>query len=818
MRFYKIVVSNSDNSNNAPSATSGAATPDVTTPTTPVATNSGGIGSDANIPLSSTGAAGSGVSTVNTSAAVAPASPKNTASNAVASGTSSGALLTFTSLVNGINDPGALDVEFDVNMTQGQTGANWVKIRGIDPKLISQAQNYNNKRLQMWVGYSSGLPLANEQVPHQGLVLDGQIWPCFGNWIFNELSLEFFVVPGDTKGLGGPVNPKNIVHNMPANQPLSTALKNTLSVAFPKANIIMNISDKLKLPYPDYGIYQSIEQLGDYIKGLSHSILGTPPDYKGVTITANGNNIHVNDGTKSPGAIKINYDDLVGQPTWIGPKTLQVTTLMRGDINIPNNTTITLPETQVTQTAASAVLQKGNTLNFSGDWTVTSVRHVGKYRSPQYDNWVTIIEATQGGSGSGGSGGTSDPSTDPATTNPGGINPDGTPATTAPTGPNAGPNSTFITQTPLTGAGGTGATFDPITGQPTAGGVGTFSSSINTGGQQTFTPLQLPGATAATGVGGSFSTNFGVGTQSGNLPPRYLMALDQITLLYQVSPIILTGGLASNISGGMLPMLALTNPNAFTSNLLNGAEDFSLDDAFGIFQPAAGGTLVEQIIAQYPFANLSVAANAIIRNPINVSMLMLTPMKEVGSWALKQQMMSSLKSTLDSHNNAGGTYTVCTPAFIYTDMLMLGVIDVSTAASPIPQNAWRWDFTKPLVSLADATGAMNNLMNQINNGTAPAGGGGGAGGAPGASGAGTPDFTNIPDDTFDTPSTSSPGTAIGQQSSIVNTGPGAGATSPWISQTPLTSFSTNLPQQNQFFPDNPTGTPVGTDYVAGGEK
>jgi hypothetical protein len=450
MRFYKIVVSDSTN-NAAPASTSGSAA-STTTP-------------------------------------VAPASPANTASNVASSSSSSGALLTFTSLVNGVNDPGALDIEFDVNMTQSQSNnGNWIKIRGIDPKLISQASNFNNKNLKMWAGYSSGLPLANEQVPKQGLILDGTIWPCFGNWIFNELSLEFFLVPISNSGLGGPTNPKNIVHNMPAGQPLSTALKNTLTTAFPQSKIVMNISDKLKLNYPDYGVYQSLEQLGNYIKGLSHSILGVPPDYKGVTFTTNGDTIHVNDGTKSPGTINIGYDDLIGQPTWINAETLQVTTVMRGDLPFPNNTVITLPKTQVTQTSASAVLQKGNTLNFSGSWQVTSVRHVGKFRSPQYDSWVTIIEATQGTTGGGGGGGGGDGSSTP----PGGINPDGTPASVVPTGPDAGPNSTWATQTPFTSGGITGG-FDPITGLPTMGGgnantTGGGFTLPGIGGQQTFTP------------------------------------------------------------------------------------------------------------------------------------------------------------------------------------------------------------------------------------------------------------------------------------------------------------------------------------------
>lgn len=252
------------------------------------------------------------------------------------------------------------------------------------------------------------------------------------------------------------------------------------------------------------------------------------------------------------------------------------------------------------------------------------------------------------------------------------------------------------------------------------------------------------------------------------------MSLSQITLLYQVTPIFLTGGIAGNISGGILPLLSLTNTNAFSSNLLGGNENFELDDAFAIFQPAVGGSLSEQIIAQYPFANLSVAANAIIRNPINVSMIMITPMRQEGAWAQKLSVMSALKATLDAHNNAGGTYTVCTPAYTYTDMLLLDLVDVSMAQSPIPQNAWRWDFTKPLVTLADAQGAQSNLMNQITNGVAPPGG---------------------------ESQTTGQGTALTNDPNAPNVGTGAGGSAPWVPSTAdLNNFA------------SPGGTVLGPNY------
>jgi hypothetical protein len=191
--------------------------------------------------------------------------------------------------------------------------------------------------------------------------------------------------------------------------------------------------------------------------------------------------------------------------------------------------------------------------------------------------------------------------------------------------------------------------------------------------------------------------------------------ISQIQLLYQLTPIWLQNGIASSITGGYLPILSILNYEIFAALTSQQpiADDWSFENAFAIFQPAPGGSLVSQSVAEYPFANVSVAANAIIRNPINVSMVMMTPMKEDNAWAMKQSRMTSLKSVLDTHNNLGGTYVVFTPAYVYSDMAMLDLTDISTGTSPLPQNTWRWDFTKPLISLADIYGAENNLIAKI---------------------------------------------------------------------------------------------------------
>jgi hypothetical protein len=317
----------------------------------------------------------------------------------------------FTSVVGGHNDPGALDIEFDITLyPNGQLKNGWLKIYGINQNLISQATSLNHRRIQIYAGFSDGLPLANLQLKNQGLIADGMILPCYGNWIGNELSIEFIINAGPIGGPGGPTDEKNIIHNMPVGTTLSTAIRNALGTAFPNYNINVNISDALTLGNPDQGFHQGIEQYQDYVKALSHSILGNTntTGYQGVTFNMFGDNINVTDGTRKSNNVQIQYSDLIGQPTWSpqDQRTLQIKTCLRGDIAPADgggNPTITLPTNLLVSTPRNASsmfiggqilqYQPGDVLNFQGTWTVISVRHVGKFRQPTGESWVTIIDA-----------------------------------------------------------------------------------------------------------------------------------------------------------------------------------------------------------------------------------------------------------------------------------------------------------------------------------------------------------------------------------------------------------------------------------------
>lgn len=182
---------------------------------------------------------------------------------------------------------------------------------------------------------------------------------------------------------------------------------------------------------------------------------------------------------------------------------------------------------------------------------------------------------------------------------------------------------------------------------------------------------------------------------------------------FQLSPIIFNRGIATAMPGGMLPIIVITEALNFTEGLLSGAEDLNLDDFFANFEPLPGSSLIDQAIGKYPFANQAVAANAVIRNPLQISMRMICPARGAAGYASKLATMTALQSAIAFHNSLGGTYTVATPSYFYTNCIMTGMKDTSRADSEQRQNTYQLDFEQPLLTLQDAIIAQGNLMSRI---------------------------------------------------------------------------------------------------------
>jgi hypothetical protein len=190
-------------------------------------------------------------------------------------------------------------------------------------------------------------------------------------------------------------------------------------------------------------------------------------------------------------------------------------------------------------------------------------------------------------------------------------------------------------------------------------------------------------------------------------------------MAFQLSPIILTNGIANLIPGGMLPIVLITEALNFVDTLLTGnlSSLENLDSFFANFHPLPGSTLISQAIGKYPLANQQVAANAIIVKPLTISVRMICPVQEEAGYFLKLATMMTLQSALSTHNVSGGTYTILTPSFPYTNCVFLQMTDVSSAESKQAQNAYQMDFEQPLLTLQSIQQAQNNLMSQITAGT-----------------------------------------------------------------------------------------------------
>src|SRR5690242_11026591 len=98
---------------------------------------------------------------------------------------------------------------------------------------------------------------------------------------------------------------------------------------------------------------------------------------------------------------------------------------------------------------------------------------------------------------------------------------------------------------------------------------------------------------------------------------------------------MLVDGIASAIPGQMLPIISITEAINFTAGLLSGGagtdlSDPNLDNFFANFEPIPGARLISQQVGHYPFANQAVAANAVIPQPLPVSLLMKCPARPPG--------------------------------------------------------------------------------------------------------------------------------------------------------------------------------------------
>ena len=120
----------------------------------------------------------------------------------------------YSSHKNGVYNPGALMIEFDIlrfgeSTPQGRNSPDhlgcWLKRNAAGFARIFLA------KIKIFLGMKDGLPLAGK-VTAPKLVLDGVINQVFGNWQGIELRLDFIIVVGPVQ---------NVPNNKPVPLPLT---------------------------------------------------------------------------------------------------------------------------------------------------------------------------------------------------------------------------------------------------------------------------------------------------------------------------------------------------------------------------------------------------------------------------------------------------------------------------------------------------------------------------------------------------------------------------------------------------------------------
>ena len=331
----------------------------------------------------------------------------------------SGKPLQFTSLIKGnyfnsyrgqATNQGALNIEMDIALSvySEPLQNSFIRVWGIPLNLLSQANQFSynqeipDKRFYAKIsgGMWKGLPLANPM--QSGILTTGLIVQSFGNWQGTNQSLDLYLSASQT-GYG---EEKNFTFTWLKGMKLKDAIEDTLLVVYEATEYKIEISEDLVLTQNVTHAVDSLSAFADYLNVLSKSII-LDNNYSGVEIaiypssTLTGLFYITDNFTYNPTPKKINFVDLVGQPTWKKISTISFNVILRADLRV--NDYITLPQqlsnyaliTSPAGYASTPIAPQGLRHNsiFNNTFRIKSLRHVGNFRDGNGNSWVTTIEA-----------------------------------------------------------------------------------------------------------------------------------------------------------------------------------------------------------------------------------------------------------------------------------------------------------------------------------------------------------------------------------------------------------------------------------------
>ncbi len=302
-------------------------------------------------------------------------------------------------------DPGALNVEFDLLTGVGAVplGASTITIEGIGLRDMQQAKQYAyvpkqgaqpeqpGALIQIKGGMKSppGSQFGLVTPTQAGLLLQGEVFQSFGNWVNTEMNLNFVFFPP----LYTSQRPGNLRLDWQEGQQLSLAIENMLSIAYPGVSVLSKIGSYVN-NYPVGHSVSTLSQMAKMLKSITRSATSTGVD----VIRLSDGSFLVADGTTKPAPIQLNFNDLIGQPQWVQPSIMQFSTVMRADIQPGSHVKMPrgLPNAPGAVTIGSGSAfpsQLKYQTAFQGVFTIIAARHVGSFRDTDGASWATLFQA-----------------------------------------------------------------------------------------------------------------------------------------------------------------------------------------------------------------------------------------------------------------------------------------------------------------------------------------------------------------------------------------------------------------------------------------
>lgn len=313
---------------------------------------------------------------------------------------------------NGLPNPGALEVEFDIVNAMGHFigPAAHLRIRNVPIQICQQARAYQWTKVEIYGGFFSngfsGFKLAKQS--QSGALGFGYVQACIPNYMGTEMVMDFIIVPtvSGNPDIGlpstsAPNSPKDYQFNWQVGQTFIEAVRNTLAKPL-NLKLIGSVNSKIKnnTDKPIINQLSTFAEFSIYLKKLTANIVNPPISgkvqaYSGVNmIFKSFDTVLIFDDSSESATIKLKVEDFIGQPSIYSPQGLDVQSIhpLRADLLMPLSVKFPNISTLISTSVGSVAGAQEKPLTAStAELRIKQVRHIGKFRDNSAQGWATYL-------------------------------------------------------------------------------------------------------------------------------------------------------------------------------------------------------------------------------------------------------------------------------------------------------------------------------------------------------------------------------------------------------------------------------------------